>query len=681
MTTPTLPSHSRGQGLPTRLLRRLSIGNKLTVGFGILVLLTLAMIVLSVLGGNSATREINRTNTVRAPIALTAASAHASLLRMMSDVRGYLALGDKNLRDDYLAAESEFTHHLEELERLSRDTSTPIEGLAELRQEYTQWQQITPLLFDLHDDQLQREPALNRLIKDGSPLIAEVTQDMKQLLDARTQGEQDVQGVALIKDLASFQGSFTAMVSGLRGWVTTQRTAFYTEYISNSIINEEAWQRLLRVRASLPPTQQVLLNEIGANRQALLPLADEIISIAASERVREDLYLFREQALPPAERMLETLSTITNEQQNLLTNDLAHGSDDLMVARRQVLIAGVIIALMAFALSFLFRGMIVSPIRRLTRVAEQIGAGDLALEAQVESQDEIGQLATTFNGMTSQLRQTLSQVRSEKKRADDLLDVVIPIGAAFSSEKDFNRLLEKIVLAAKEFCGASAGALFLRTDDAALQYMIVRNDVRDDAFGGTSGNPIPFPPVQLYDSQTNIPNMRHPAAYAALTGKSVNIANSDAAPEFDVRVPLDFDGDVGPISLLLIPLKNGRGDVAGVLELLDARDATTRTVIPFDANLQQLTESLSLLAGAALEAYTREQNLRQEIRQLRIEIDEAKRKQQVDAIVETDFFQNLRTKAMAMRQRNRTEGPQAETESAVSLAAKPQSGDQSHPSE
>lgn len=677
MTTPTLPSDSRGQSLPIRFLSRLSIGNKLRMGFGILVLLTVAMIVLSVLGGNSATREINRTNTVRAPIALTAASAHASLLRMISDVRGYLALGDKSLRDDYLAAERDFTQYLEKLEGLSRDTNTPIEGLAELRQEYVQWQEITPRLFDLHDDQLQREPALNKLIKEGSPLIAEITKLTKQLIEARMKGEQDAKGIELIQALTSFQGSFTSMVSGLRGWVTTQRTAFYTEYVSNQIVNEEAWQKLNQARTSMTSEQQDLLIEIEKNRQQLIPLADDIISLAAGEHVREDLYLFREEALPPAERMLATLSTITSEQQNLLASDLAQGSADLLLARRQVLFAGVIIAMMAFGLAFLFGGMIVGPIRRLTRVAEQIGAGDLDLEARVESQDEIGQLATTFNGMTSQLRQTLNQVRTEKKRADDLLDVVIPIGAAFSSEKDFNRLLEKIVLAAKDFCGASAGALFLRTDDAALKYMIVRNDVRDAAFGGTSGNPIPFPPVPLYDPQTSVPNMRHPAAYAALTGKSVNIANSDAAPEFDVRVPLDFDGNVEPISLLLIPLKNSRGEVAGVLELLDARDRTTHTVIPFDANLQRLTESFSLLASAALEAYTREQNLRQEIRQLRIEIDEVKRKQQVEAIVETDFFQNLRTKALAMRQRNRNEGQQQpEKESAVSLAAKAQSDEQ-----
>jgi hypothetical protein len=71
--------------------------------------------------------------------------------------------------------------------------------------------------------------------------------------------------------------------------------------------------------------------------------------------------------------------------------------------------------------------------------------------------------------------------------------------------------------------------------------------------------------------------------------------------------------------------------------------------ILFDHNLQQMMESFSSLATAALEAYIREQSLRQEIRQLRIEIDEVKRQQQVSEIVETDFFQDLQARARAAR--------------------------------
>ena len=61
--------------------------------------------------------------------------------------------------------------------------------------------------------------------------------------------------------------------------------------------------------------------------------------------------------------------------------------------------------------------------------------------------------------MTRRLRNTLVQVNKEKKRADDLLNVVIPIGVDLSSEKDFNRLLEKMLLEAKQFCHANAGIL------------------------------------------------------------------------------------------------------------------------------------------------------------------------------------------------------------------------------
>ena len=63
--------------------------------------------------------------------------------------------------------------------------------------------------------------------------------------------------------------------------------------------------------------------------------------------------------------------------------------------------------------------------------------------------------------MTRQLSETLTQVSKEKKRADDLLDVVIPIGVTLASETDFNRLLENMLLEAKSFCRSDAGTLYL----------------------------------------------------------------------------------------------------------------------------------------------------------------------------------------------------------------------------
>ncbi len=54
----------------------------------------------------------------------------------------------------------------------------------------------------------------------------------------------------------------------------------------------------------------------------------------------------------------------------------------------------------------------------------------------------------------------------------------------------------------------------------------------------------------------------------------------------------------------------------------------------------------------AQQVYSREQKLKQQVRDLRIEIDETKRTKQVKEIVETDFFQDLTAKAQVLRDRN-----------------------------
>jgi signal transduction histidine kinase len=70
-------------------------------------------------------------------------------------------------------------------------------------------------------------------------------------------------------------------------------------------------------------------------------------------------------------------------------------------------------------------------ITRLTAVAEQVAGGDLTAQAHIESRDEIGKLARTFNSMISRLRETLEDLEqrnqqlyeeiAERKQAEEML--------------------------------------------------------------------------------------------------------------------------------------------------------------------------------------------------------------------------------------------------------------------
>lgn len=245
----------------------------------------------------------------------------------------------------------------------------------------------------------------------------------------------------------------------------------------------------------------------------------------------------------------------------------------------------------------------------------------------------------------------LRQIESEKKRSDELLHVVIPLGASLAGEQDFDQLLEKILHGAMSFCHTDAGTMYLRTPDNQLAFVIVRNNSLGLVMGGTSGQPVAFAPLPLYDPASGAPNDRNVATHAALRGESVNIADAYETEAFDFSGTQAFDRQTGyrSKSFLTLPLKNSADQVIGVLQLINARDIETHEIRAFDAKLQEMMESLSLLAVVALEAYVREQRLRQEIQQLRIEIDKNKQAQQVSEITGTEYFKQLRSKADSLR--------------------------------
>lgn len=80
-------------------------------------------------------------------------------------------------------------------------------------------------------------------------------------------------------------------------------------------------------------------------------------------------------------------------------------------AWRSVLLGAPFILLLTAGLAAILAQVLIAPISRLTAVASQIGAGNLSAKAEIESRDEIGTLATTFNTMLDALTQTQKELQ------------------------------------------------------------------------------------------------------------------------------------------------------------------------------------------------------------------------------------------------------------------------------
>jgi HD-GYP domain-containing protein (c-di-GMP phosphodiesterase class II) len=176
------------------------------------------------------------------------------------------------------------------------------------------------------------------------------------------------------------------------------------------------------------------------------------------------------------------------------------------------------------------------------------------------------------------------------------------IGASLSKEHDVHRLIEAILVAAKTITHADGGTLYLLTADrAALRFEIMRTDSLNIAMGGTAGQPMTFPDLPLVNKYGQ-PNNTMVAAYAAIQGKTINIADAYIEEGFDFSGTRAFDEQTGyrSQSFLTVPMVNHEDELIGVLQLINAFDPVKREVISFSAADQSLAESLASQAAIAL---------------------------------------------------------------------------------
>ncbi len=187
---------------------------------------------------------------------------------------------------------------------------------------------------------------------------------------------------------------------------------------------------------------------------------------------------------------------------------------------------------------------------------------------------------------------------------DDMLarlEYLNEVGSALSREKDIDRLLESILVAAKNIARADGGTLYRLADDRrSLRFEIIRTDSLGIAMGGSTGREVPFAPIPLFEDD-GAPNVHNVAACAVNQDRTVNVEDAYAEAGFDFSGTRRFDTQTGyrSRSFLTVPMKNHEDEIIGVLQLINARDASG-AVRAFSGTDQRLAESLASQAAVVL---------------------------------------------------------------------------------
>lgn len=194
------------------------------------------------------------------------------------------------------------------------------------------------------------------------------------------------------------------------------------------------------------------------------------------------------------------------------------------------------------------------------------------------------------------------EVTESHKTDANYLAQLVDLGIALSAEQGREELNQKILMAARKFTNADGGSLYLvNNDESELHFRILMNDTLNTFFVTGREAEKPFPPLPLYDVEGR-PNYHNIATYVALSGKAINIEDAYSAEGFDFSGTRAFDAKTGyrSKSFLTVPLKNTRGTVIGVLQLINAQDEHGN-VIAFDPDIEPIINALASQAAVAIE--------------------------------------------------------------------------------
>ena len=168
---------------------------------------------------------------------------------------------------------------------------------------------------------------------------------------------------------------------------------------------------------------------------------------------------------------------------------------------------------------------------------------------------------------------------------------MIKLAIALSAEKDFDKLMQMILVEAMGICNCDAGTVYVLKDEF-LYFHTMFTKSKGTTVEEQSKN-INLPPVPL--------GRKNVCACAALDNKLINIPDVYESKEYDFSGAQKYDSitHYRTGSMLVIPMADEKNEIIGVLQLINAQDKDSKT-IPFKKEFEETISALGSLAAVSL---------------------------------------------------------------------------------
>ena len=392
---------------------KLSIAKKLYLGFGIQVaILAVVAVVMMV--------KIDRVNG-KTDVVLNqlVPSVHYSLAMQgeihnaLSMHRGYMILGLESLAHARIEAWEKIDGHIAALDKLSLNwnNQSTVQAFSELKnvmKDFRVAQDEIARLAHTDDD----IPAKKVFFEQAMPHGEQMVKHLNAILDKEQHEEATAERKLLVRRISDAKGHLLMASQAITACLVSGDRASLERVQKEVASCQASVDRLMTKTEWLTPDQKIDFDQYIAERKIFLEKAFAAVEMRSADDWCQSEHICLNQVAPLAGRADELLATIIDNQKEEENQEQAALAEIGQAARVAVIGAALFGIALGVFLAFTLGRLITRPLNllldRIKDIAE--GEGDLTQRMQVNSKDEVGQVAHWFNVFIAKIHDVVAEV-------------------------------------------------------------------------------------------------------------------------------------------------------------------------------------------------------------------------------------------------------------------------------
>jgi len=391
---------------------RLTLGKKLGLGFGLMIVLITLLAAVVYLQVGKVTEHSDKMLTENVPSVQHGLQIQSKIHHALSMHRGYMILGLPALAEERLEAWQAIDHHVGELNELSTHwkSDKARAALTEFQTVITDFRAAQDQIAEVSHTE-QNVPSRTLFFNDAMPHGTNMTDALNDVLALERDQEATAERKLLVERVSAAKAHLLRAARAVTQFLVDGDDASLAQVGQEVEDCQASVDRLMTMTHLLTDEQRAHFDRYISEREVFLDQAKQAVALRSADDWNKAEHICLNTVTPLASKADQLMQVVIDEETAAQTQGGAALTDSANTLLMVTVVTAVVSVVLGSVVALFLSRRITAALLAVVDRAKAIAGKDLSVEPlDIRSRDEIGDLSQALNDMLDSLRGIITDV-------------------------------------------------------------------------------------------------------------------------------------------------------------------------------------------------------------------------------------------------------------------------------